>query len=77
MKKIKSFFCVMLLSTCLVANVFAGDTGSSGFFGFFDSFVSAVSSLMSSPADDCGPRQCTNCKPDQKDENGNCRPPTN
>jgi hypothetical protein len=78
LKKIKSFICAMLLSAFLVGNVFAGGgTTAGGFFGFFDSFLSAVMSLMVSPADDCKPRQCTNCRPDQRDENGDCRPPTN
>lgn len=77
MKKIKSFFCVILLSTCLVANVFAGDTGGSGFFGFFDDLMKTVVSMLRSADDDCKPRQCTNCKAEDRDENGNCRPPTN
>jgi hypothetical protein len=30
MKKIKTFFCALILSTCLVGNVFAGGGSGSG-----------------------------------------------
>lgn len=77
MRKIKTFFCVILLSTCLVGNVFAGGGAGSGFFGFFDYVMEAVVSMLRSADDDCKPRQCTNCRPQDRDENGDCRPPTN
>lgn len=75
MKKIKSILCVALLSIFLVGNVFAGNTGGNGFFDFFGRMVSAVMSLVGD--DNCTPRQCTNCRPEQRDEDGNCRPTGN
>lgn len=73
MKKIKSLFCMLVLSTCLVGNVFAGDTAGFGVFSFFDSVINAVVTYISAP-DDCPPRQCQNCKPKEEGGNGNCRP---
>lgn len=73
MKKIKSLFCVALLSTCLAGNVFAGDTTGTGFFSFFSEAVNAVVSYLSG-SDDCPPRQCTMCKPGENDNDPNCRP---
>ena len=72
MNKIKSMLCVALLSTLLVGNVFAGDTVGIGAFSIFGNVVSAVASLFG--GNDCPPRQCTHCRPDQRDENGDCRP---
>lgn len=72
MKKRQSFFCIALLSTILVGNVFAGNTAGTSVFRFLDNIVNAVASLMSS--DSCPLRQCQNCRPTERDENGNCRP---
>jgi len=72
MKKLKSILCVALLSTFLVGNVFAGDTVGIGGFSVFGNIVNAVVSMFSNG--DCPPRQCTHCRPDQRDENGDCRP---
>lgn len=72
MRKIKSTLCVVLLSTFLAGNVFAGNTTGGGFFGIFDSFISAVAMLLD--GGNCKPRQCTNCRPEDVDENGDCRP---
>lgn len=73
MKKRQSFFCVALLSTTLVANVFAGGAVATSTFSIFDTLFNAVASLMST--DSCPVRQCQNCRPTEKvDENGNCRP---
>jgi hypothetical protein len=75
LKKIKTFLCVALLSVFLAGNVFAGDTtGGGGIYSFFSSMVNAVYSLMSGTDDDCRPRDCQQCRPDQKDSDGNCRP---
>ena len=79
MKKTKSIFCGMLLSTCLVGNVFAGGFTGYGVFSFFDAAVNAVVSFVRR-ADPCEGRICTNCKPGSKgseDGGGNCRPPAN
>lgn len=75
MKKIKLLFFAMLLSTCLVGNVFAGGTtASSGFFSFFTDAMNSVASFFTaSSAEDCPPRQCTTCKPGDKND-PNCRP---
>lgn len=77
MKKIKSVLCVALLSIFLVGTVFAGDTtGGNGIFSFFSNMVNAVYSLVSGD-DDCRPRDCQNCRPEQRDSDGNCRPTEN
>lgn len=77
MKKIKSIFCAMLLSTCLVGNVFAGGvatTTGTGFFSFFTEAVNAVASFFRG-SEDCPPRQCTTFRPGGGNENDpNCRP---
>lgn len=72
MKKHQSIFCVALLSTTLVANVFAGGTvGTSS--SILDSVFNAFVSLLR--GDSCPVRQCQDCRPgDLVDENGNCRP---
>lgn len=78
MKKIKSILCVALLSVFLAGNVFAGaTTGGNEVFSFFSNMFSAVYSLMSGTDDDCRPRDCQQCRPDQKDNDGNCRPTEN
>jgi len=74
MKKLKSMLCVVLLSAFLVGNVFAGNTTGGGFFGFFDNMVNAVVMMLNGGGGNCKPRQCTNCKVEDLDENGNCRP---
>lgn len=78
MKKTKSVFCAMALSTVLVGNVFAGDFTGTSVFSFFDAAVNAVVSVFRS-ADPCEGRICTNCKPGSggSDSNGNCRPTEN
>lgn len=77
MKKLKALFCIALLSTCLVGNVFAGGTTTTG-AGFFSFFSDAVNAVVSFFRDECPPRQCQNCKPGGSDPNDpNCRPTTN
>jgi len=77
MKKLKSMFCGVVLSTCLVGNVFAGNFTGYGVFSFFDSAVSAIVMVLTS-ADPCEGRLCTNCKPGSGGaEGGNCRPTGN
>jgi hypothetical protein len=77
MKKLRSIFLVTILSTTLVGNVFAGSSVGGGIFSFFDAAVSAtVSFLISSRSDgDCPVRVCGNCRPEDRDPNGDCRPP--
>lgn len=73
MKKRQSFFCIALLSTTLVANVFAGGAVSMSAFGIFDSVIEAVMILLRD--DNCPVRQCQDCRPGEvPDENGHCRP---
>lgn len=77
MKKIKALLCMLLLSTVLVGNVFAGGFSTAGVLSLFDSVINAVVEMVRS-ADDCPLRICTNCKPGEKDDgNGNCRPTQN
>ena len=75
MKKIKALLCAMLLSTCLVGNVFAADTtDSGGIFSYFSSAMNAVVSFFIAP-DNCPPRQCQTCRPNEDGDNDpNCRP---
>lgn len=76
MKKHQSFFCIALLSTTLVANVFASGAVNTSTFGFLDSVINAVALLMS--GDSCPVRQCQDCRPTEiVDENGHCRPREN
>lgn len=72
MKKLKSIFCAMLLSTCLVGNVFAGGTTTTG-GGFFSFFSDAVSAVVSFFREECPPRQCTTCRPGPNND-PLCRP---
>lgn len=71
MKKIKSLFCIALLSIFLVGNVFAANSGG-GFFGFFESAYQAVVSMLG--GGDCEGKQCTSCKPKEEGGSGDCRP---
>ena len=76
MKKIKSILCVALLSVFLAGNVFAGDSPGSGVVSFFGDMFNVVYSLAAGPGD-CRPRECQNCRPEQRDANGDCRPTEN
>lgn len=76
MKKTKSIFCVMLLSACLVGNVFAGGFTGYGVFSIFDNVINAVVTMLRD--DPCEGRICTNCKPGSGGgADGICRPPEN
>lgn len=73
MKKRQSFLCIALLSTTLVANVFAGGAVATSTFGFLDSVINAVALLLRD--DSCPVRQCQDCRPgEEPDDNGHCRP---
>ena len=72
MKKIRSLFCMLVLLTCLVGNVFAGDFAGYGVFSFFDSVINAVVTYIR--VGDCEGRACTNCRPQSEGGSGNCRP---
>lgn len=67
---------MLVLSTCLVGNVFAGDFAGSGIFGFFDNVVNAIVSFARAD-DGCPTRQCQTCKPIDQGGNGDCRPTPN
>lgn len=69
----KSLFCAALLTIMLVGNVLAGNITGIGFLGFFETVMNAVVELVAGPAD-CKPRVCQQCRPTERDENGNCRP---
>lgn len=74
MKKRKSIFGAVVLSTVLAGNVFAGDFTGGVFSDFFGSVYNAVVSYVSGSP--CETRQCQTCKPTERDggEGGNCRP---
>ncbi len=75
MKKTKSIFCTVLLSTVLVGNVFAGDFTGYGVWGFFDSVMNTVVLLIRDGG--CERRQCQTCRPIEEGGEGNCRPTSN
>ncbi len=73
MKKRQSLLCIALLSTTLVANVFASGTIGTSTFGILDNVITAVTLLLR--GDNCPVRQCQDCRPgEEPDENGHCRP---
>lgn len=73
MKKRQSFFCIALLSTTLVANVFASGTIGTSTFSILDNVINVVTLLLR--GDNCPVRQCQDCRPgEEPDENGHCRP---
>ncbi len=76
MKKIKSTICIAFLSIFLVGTVFAADTGGNGVFSLFSNMVSVVYRLAGIE-ENCRPRECQNCRPEQRDADGNCRPTEN
>ena len=73
MKKIRTLTCTFLLAVCLVGNVFAGNTTSGGIYDLFNDIYETTITLFSFTDEDCPPRQCNSCRPD--DKTGNCRPP--
>lgn len=76
MKKRQSFFCIALLSTVLVGNVFAGPVVSTSVFGVLGTVIDATVAFLR--GDSCPVRQCQDCRPNEvPDENGNCRPREN
>ncbi len=80
MKKLKLIFCVMLLSTSLAGNVFAGGfTVGSGVFSFFGDVVNTIVSVFINSGEPCEGRVCTNCKPGSGGDgkSGTCRPNDN
>lgn len=77
MKKIKTIFCTLLLSTVLVGNVFAGGFSTAGVYGFFESIINAILEVSRNP-NECPFRICSNCRPGTVDDgNGNCKPTQN
>lgn len=74
MKKTKALFCTILLSTVLVGNVFATGPSGTGVLNFLTDAIAGVMSLFDAGGGSCPLRQCTNCRPVDRDENGNCRP---
>jgi hypothetical protein len=73
MKKLKAFVCVVLLSMMLVGNASANDPTGGSVLSFFTYAVEQVVSFLDAGSS-CPIRQCTNCRPTERDENGNCRP---
>jgi hypothetical protein len=76
MKKTKSIFGMLLLTTVLAGNVFAGNSASSGIYSIFESFANSVISFLIGD-DGCTTRQCPNCKPTREGGGGDCRPTNN
>lgn len=72
MKKTKSVLCVAILSIILVGNVFAGENGNNDIFSFLGRIANVVWTLVG--GGDCKPRECQDCKPDERDGEGHCRP---
>lgn len=76
MKRLKTLFLVLALTTMFAGNIFA--TG--GTLPVTNSIVTyALNALLSLAGgnDQCPPRQCTNCRPNNEggdNGNGDCRP---
>ncbi|MGH9949266.1 MAG: hypothetical protein ACRD6X_19005 [Pyrinomonadaceae bacterium] len=77
MKKLRPLLFTLLLSSLLAGNIFAigpilpGSPGASSLFSF------ALEQVMTFLRDsDCPTRQCGDCRPNTRDENGDCRPPS-
>lgn len=68
MKKIKSLFCIGMLSILLVGNVFGSNTLVPNITGFFGNILEYISTF-SIDDDNCPLRICQSCKP-----NTDCRP---
>lgn len=82
MKRLRSVIFATILSAILVVNTFAGNSvTTSVFFPLFDQAVSAVVSFLSGSSrsgdDNCPVRVCGSCRPEERDPNGDCRPPAN
>lgn len=79
MKKLRLILCTVLLSSIFAGNIFASGTASvgGGVSGLFTALLTTVTQFLRSNDDNCRPRQCTTCKPDELDDDGNCRPPAN
>ena len=76
MKKVRLISCTVMLSAILAGNTFASGAVSSGFVvsSLLTALVTSVTQFMRAD-DNCRPRQCTSCKPNERDDDGNCRPP--
>lgn len=75
MKKLKSVFCVAILLASLVGNTFAtGGAVSQPALTALGTLLSAVVAFVTGD-EACRPRQCQQCRPDERGDDGNCRPP--
>ena len=72
MKKVRTVLLMLVFSTALVGNVFASGAATASVLDLFSGVVEYTLSLFVD--DSCPVRQCTNCRPLNIDENGNCRP---
>lgn len=76
MKRFRTLFLGLALTTVLAGNIFATESivsAASLSTTLFSSAVNAVLSLLGDN-DSCPVRQCTDCRPDG---NGHCRPGSN
>ncbi len=72
MKKVKRVVYTLLLSSLLVSNIFATGFSSYNVTGLLGYAIEQAISLLEGGS--CPLRQCTTCRPTERDDNGNCRP---
>ena len=75
MKKIRTTIFAVMLSSILAGNIFAAAIIIPAPGGLPTILTYAVEGVLSILRDDCPPRQCTDCRPDNIDGDGHCRPP--
>lgn len=72
MKKVRAILLMTVVSITFASNVFASGAATASVLDLFSGLVEYTVSLLRD--DSCPLRQCTNCRPTERDENGNCRP---
>jgi hypothetical protein len=82
MKKLRSVIFATILSSIMAVNIFAGNSVTTGVLSpLFNQAVSAVISFFSGNSlyldDNCPLRVCGSCRPEERNGDGDCRPPSN
>lgn len=75
MKKLRSTIFATILAFALVGNAFAGNSIGNGLL--LPLFDQAIGAFISFFRGDCPVRVCGSCRPEERDSNGDCRPPAN
>ncbi len=80
MKKLRSVIFATILSSIMAVNIFAGTSVTTGVLSpLVNQAVSAVISFISGNGffrdDNCPLRVCGSCRPEERNGDGDCRPP--